>query len=86
MLNGHRGNWHGGRWIGARLLLYGEPVQRVFFLLRRGEGRESLEGYGDRISSIRVFGNARVSIYDDRDFQGARAHQRGCRGPPRLGQ
>ena len=48
-------------------------ISGSFFCLRRGEGRESLGGYGDRISSIRVFGNARVSIYDDRDFRGARA-------------
>jgi len=36
----------------------------------RGESRESLGGYGDDISSIRVFGNARALIYDDRNFTG----------------
>ena len=69
-----RGNWHGGRWERGGACFYTESqFSGSFFCLRRGEGRESLGGYGDRISSIRVFGNARVSIYDDRDFRGARA-------------
>ena len=69
-----RGNWHGGRWERGGACFYTESrFSGSFFCLRRGEGRESLGGYGDKISSIRVFGNARVSIYDDRDFRGARA-------------
>ena len=41
--------------------------------MRRGEQRGALQGYGDDISSIRVFGNARVIVFDDRDFRGANA-------------
>jgi hypothetical protein len=41
--------------------------------MRRGEQRDALAGYGDQISSIRVFGGARVSVFDDRNFIGARA-------------
>jgi hypothetical protein len=39
--------------------------------MRRGEERESLGDYGDKISSIRVFGNARATVYDDSRFSGA---------------
>jgi hypothetical protein len=39
--------------------------------MRRGEERESLGDYGDKISSIRVFGNARATVYDDSRFRGA---------------
>ena len=67
-----RGNWHGGRWERGGACFYTENrFSGSFFCLRHGEGRESLAGYGDKISSIRVFGNARVSVYDDRDFRGA---------------
>ena len=45
--------------------------------LRRGERRESLGNYGDKISSIRVFGGARVTVYDDRNFSGARGSESG---------
>jgi hypothetical protein len=31
-----------------------------------------LGSYGDDISSIRVFGGARVTVYDDRNYTGAR--------------
>jgi hypothetical protein len=68
-----RGDWHGGRWDRGGACFYTESrFSGPFFCLRRGESRESLAGYGDKISSIRVFGNARVSVYDDRDFRGAR--------------
>jgi Protein of unknown function (DUF3011)/Peptidase inhibitor family I36 len=43
-----------------------------YFCMRRGEQREELGGYGDQISSIRTFGGVRVTIYDDRNFSGAR--------------
>ena len=42
------------------------------FCMRRGEQRDQLGGYGDQISSIRTFCGARVIIYDDRNFNGAR--------------
>jgi hypothetical protein len=69
-----RGDWHGGRWERGGACFYKDPgFGGGFFCLRRGERRESLGDYGDKISSIRVFGNARVSVYDDRDFRGASA-------------
>jgi len=71
---------------GRRLLLYGEPVQRVFFCLRRGEGRESLGGYATGSPPSAYLATHVFPFYDDRDFQGARATTREeCRGPPRLG-
>jgi len=57
-----------------RLLLQDPGFGGGFFCLRRGEQRESLSDYGDKISSIRVFGNARVTVYDDRNFRGANAN------------
>jgi hypothetical protein len=41
--------------------------------MRRGEERESLGDYGDKISSIRVFGHAHATVYDDSMFRGADA-------------
>lgn len=42
------------------------------FCLEAGEATENLEGrYNDKISSIRVFGGARVTVYQNRDYQGA---------------
>ena len=71
---GH-GDWHGGRWERGGACFYKDPgFGGGFFCLRRGEQRESLSDYGDKISSIRVFGNARVTVYDDRNFRGANAN------------
>jgi hypothetical protein len=36
--------------------------------MRRGEAFPSLSDYGDRISSMRVFGGARVTVYNDRNY------------------
>lgn len=70
-----RGDWHGGRWERGGACFYKDPgFGGGFFCLRRGEQRESLNDYGDKISSIRVFGNARVTVYDDRNFRGASAN------------
>jgi hypothetical protein len=70
-----RGDWHGGRWDRGGACFYKDPGFRGgFFCLRRGERRESLGDFGDKISSIRVFGDARVSVYDDRNFSGASAN------------
>jgi len=67
-----RGDWHGGRWDRGGACFYKEPgFGGAFFCMRRGEERESLGDYGDKISSIRVFGNARTTVYDDSRFQGA---------------
>ena len=66
-----RGNWHGGRWEQGGACFYQDrDFGGGFFCLRRGEQRESLGGYGDDISSIRVFGGARVTVFDDRNFSG----------------
>lgn len=69
-----RGDWHGGGWDRGGACFYKEPgFSGGFFCLRRGERRESLSDFGDKVSSIRVFGNSRVSVYDDRNFNGANA-------------
>jgi hypothetical protein len=69
-----RGDWHGGRWERGGACFYKErDFSGGFFCLRRGESRESLGEFGDKISSIRVFGDARVTVYDERDFRGASA-------------
>jgi len=70
-----RGDWHGGRWERGGACFYKDPgFGGSFFCLRRGERRESLGDYGDKVSSIRVFGGAHVAVYDDRDFRGASAN------------
>jgi hypothetical protein len=69
-----RGDWHGGRWDRGGACFYKDKnFSGDYFCLRRGESRESLGGYGDDISSIRVFGGARAMVYDDRNFSGKRA-------------
>ena len=41
------------------------------FCVNRGDKLDSLPGdFGDNISSIRLFGNARVMVYNDREFRG----------------
>jgi hypothetical protein len=66
-----RGEWHGGNWGRGGACFYRDRnFSGNFFCLRRGEARESLGSMGDDISSIRVFGNARVTVYNDRDFRG----------------
>ena len=66
-----RGDWHGGNWGRGGACFYRDRnFSGNFFCLRRGEAREALGNLGDDISSIRVFGNARVTVYNDRDFSG----------------
>jgi hypothetical protein len=73
-----RGNWRGGNWDAGGACFYkNSNFGGSFFCLRRGERRESLGNYGDQISSIRVFGRARATIYDDRNFTGARQKVQG---------
>ena len=68
-----RGNWHGGSWEKGGACFYQDrDFGGAYFCLRRGEQRESLGGYGDDISSIRTFGGVRVTVFDDRNFSGAR--------------
>ena len=69
-----RGDWHGGRWDRGGACFYKDRnFGGSYFCMRRGEERPALSGYGDDISSIRVFGGARVIVFDDRDFRGANA-------------
>lgn len=69
-----RGNWHGGRWEQGGACFYKDRnFGGSYFCMRRGEQRASLAGYGDDISSIRIFGNARVIVFDGRDFRGPNA-------------
>lgn len=47
--------------------------QGNYFCVRAGEGLEHMPtGFNDRISSIRIFGNARVSVFKDSKFRGRR--------------
>jgi hypothetical protein len=44
------------------------------FCVRSGESRSEMpSGFNDRISSIRVFGNASVALFKDHNFGGTRA-------------
>ena len=69
-----QGNWHGGNWGSGGACFYkNSNFGGDFFCMRRGEQNNSLTGgYGDQISSIRVFGGAKAYIYDDRNFGGPR--------------
>jgi len=41
------------------------------FCVRKGDRLDSLPGnFGDNISSMQLFGNARVTVYNDRNFRG----------------
>jgi DUF3011 family protein/peptidase inhibitor family I36 len=73
-----RDNWHGGNWGRGGACFYRDRnFGGSYFCLRRGEAREALGGMGDDISSIRVFGGAKVTIFNDRDFRGGKAGTRG---------
>jgi hypothetical protein len=66
------GDFHGGNWGRGGACFYKDRnFGSSYFCMRRGEYRESLGGYGDDISSIRVFGGAHVTVYDDRDYRGS---------------
>jgi hypothetical protein len=71
------GGWHGGNWGRGGACFYRDRnFGGNFFCLRRGEAREALGSLGDDISSIRVFGGARVAVFNDRNFRGGRAMTR----------
>ena len=64
-----RGNWNGGNWGRGGACFYTEyNFGGDYFCMRRGEAFPSLSDYGDRISSMRVFGGARVTVYNDRNY------------------
>jgi hypothetical protein len=68
-----RGDWNGGNWERGGACFYTDPGFRGdYFCMRRGDRRASLGDYGDRISSIRVFGRARVVVFNDRNFESDR--------------
>jgi hypothetical protein len=66
------GNWNGGNWGRGGACFYKDSNFRGDYIcLRRGDNRPSI-GMNDRISSIRVFGGARVSFWIDSDYRGKR--------------
>ena len=68
-----QGSWHGGNWNSGGACFYKDTNFRGdYFCLRRGETRDQLSEYGDKISSIRTFGDASAMVFDDRNFSGAR--------------
>ncbi len=67
-----RGNWNGGNWGGGGACFYKDSNFRGDYIcFRRGESQPSI-GMNDRISSIRVFGGARVTFWIDSNFNGER--------------
>lgn len=68
------GDWQGGNWGRGGACFYSDRnFGGKYLCLRRGETRNQLGSLGDDISSIRVFGGARVMVYNDRDFRGPSA-------------
>ena len=65
------GGWHGGNWgHGGICVCKQRNFAGALTCFRRGDRMSSLAGFGDKISSIRVFGGARVTVYNDRNFPG----------------
>lgn len=51
------------------------------FCVRRGDRLDRLPGsFGDNISSIQLFGGARIMVYNDRNFSGGNQEFRGSVG------
>jgi hypothetical protein len=68
------GNWQGGHWHRGGACFYRDAnFGGDLFCMRRGESYPVLGHFGDDISSLRVFGGARVVIYSDRNFTGGRS-------------
>lgn len=68
------GNWHGGNWARGGACFYKSTNFRGdFFCMRRGENYPTLGNFGDQISSLRVYGGARVVVYNDRNFTGGQS-------------
>ena len=77
------GEWH-GRWgrpstPSAGACFYEHiNFEGQYFCVREGDRVELVpEGTNDRISSIRLFGGAEISVFRDRDFSGASHHFEG---------
>jgi hypothetical protein len=67
------GNWNGGNWGRGGACFYKDSNFRGDYIcLRRGENRPALN-MNDSISSIRVFGGARVNFWVNSNFNGQRA-------------
>jgi hypothetical protein len=68
------GNWQGGNWGRGGVCVYkSQNFNGDYMCFRRGDSRSSLGNFGGEISSIRTFGGARVTVYNDRNFQGPRS-------------
>ncbi|HEV2386873.1 MAG TPA: DUF3011 domain-containing protein [Candidatus Acidoferrales bacterium] len=64
------GDWNGGNWDRGGACFYkGYNFTGDYFCVRRGESLRSIGNFGDKISSIRVFGGARVVVFNDRDYR-----------------
>jgi hypothetical protein len=64
------GDWNGGNWgRGGACFYNGYNFTGDYFCMRRGESRSSLGSYGGTISSIRIFGGARVTVFNDRNYR-----------------
>ena len=72
------GNFHGGNWgRGGACFFRDRNFGGDYICLRRGESRAALGALGNDISSIRVFGGARVTVFDNQSFHGNRTRTRG---------
>jgi len=68
------GGWHGGNWGRGGACFYRDrDFGGDYICLRRGDSRVYLGNLGNDISSIRVFGGARVTVFDGQNFAGDRA-------------
>ncbi len=66
-----RGAWRGRNWDRGGACFYKDVnYGGEFFCLERGEDVNDLHGDNDKVSSMRLFGGARVSIYEHNDFRG----------------
>ncbi len=77
------GEWH-GRWgrpstPSAGACFYEHiNFEGQYFCVREGDRIEMVpEGTNDRISSMRLFGGAEITVFRDRDFSGASQHFQG---------
>jgi hypothetical protein len=66
-----RGTWRGRNWERGGACFYKDAdYGGEFFCLERGEEVRDLQEDNDKITSVRMFGGARVTIYEDNDFRG----------------
>jgi hypothetical protein len=72
------GDWNGGNWGSGGACFYkGYNYSGDYFCMRRGESRPSLGSYGGVISSIRVFGGAQVTVFNDSNYRNGQDTTRG---------